>query len=150
VQKILLDTSVVLAALIKNHIHFKAAFAWIHAIQQNKYAGYVSSHTLAELYSNLSQVYYEPVVPPDMAVDIIEKSVMETLKPVDLSIKDYRLALRRVGKLGLRGGVVYDSIHLQAAIKQDISLLLTINEKDFKRLVGSSEIKIINPLIEKP
>lgn len=60
------------------------------------------------------------------------------------------MALNRVAERGLRGGIVYDSLHLQAALKKKVDLLVTLNVKDFERLIEPGEIEIVNPLSVKP
>jgi len=64
---------------------------------------------------------------------------------VDLSTKDYRNAVKRLADKQLRGGIVYDALHLQAALKKEIPNLVTFNEKDFLRLINDDEIIVHIP-----
>jgi len=49
----LFDTSVIIAASFSNHPHYERAYHWIEKAQNKKIQAFVSSHCLAELYSNL-------------------------------------------------------------------------------------------------
>ena len=54
---------------------------------------------------------------------------------VDLTRSDYEAALRRRADLSLVSAVIYDALHVQAAIKIGATIIYTDNLKDFTRLV---------------
>ncbi|MGB3765295.1 MAG: hypothetical protein WA947_01955 [Phormidesmis sp.] len=60
--------------------------------------------------------------------------LLEYLKAVDLSAEDYRKAIARLTSLQLAGGVMYDAVIAQAALKAGVDQLITLNPKDFLRL----------------
>jgi predicted nucleic acid-binding protein len=55
-MKVFLDTSVLVAAVIKQHIAHDRAFALLDQVQNNKNEGIISAHTLAEMYVVLTKL----------------------------------------------------------------------------------------------
>ena len=145
-KRYLFDTSVILAAILAGHKHFNQAFDWIKAVSKGKIQGFVSHHCLAEVYSNLSGLYQNPVIPTKTCQSLIFDSLLKNFTAIDLSTKDYKLAIIRSVDKNLRNGIIYDAIHLQAALKKDCQAVLTFNVKDFKNLIKEDDhIKIISP-----
>lgn len=149
-KKVLLDTSVITASIFEEHEHFYHAFPWIEAVKTKKIEGYVSTHTLAEIYSNSTSLPYQSVVIPSIARQIIEEEILPSFRPIALSRGDYLKAIKRVADLSFRGGIVCDSLHIQAALKKKLGCLVTFNAKHFNRLVKPNELRIINPADESP
>lgn len=56
---------------------------------------------------------------------------------VDLTRADYEAALQRCAAKNLVSGVIYDALHLQAALKSGAEVLYTANLRDFQRLVDA-------------
>ena len=119
-------------------------------MERKNCTGFISAHCIAELYSVLSRYHHDPILSPKLCMRIIHESVLSRFKPIDLSIKDYRLAMNRVAIRELRGGILYDSLHLQAAVKKSIGALVTLNVKDYTRLIEPDELEIVNPLTKGP
>ena len=59
-----------------------------------------------------------------------------------LTPKDYKNAVSGVTELHLSGGILYDALHLEAAIKSGAKKLITLNHEHFERL-SSGKIKIL-------
>lgn len=97
------------------------------------YQGYLSTHSLAELYAVATRLPSPIGVSPEGTKAII-LDLLEYLVPVELSASDYRQAIARVASLNLAGGVMYDAIIAQAALKVNVDRLITLNAKDFLRL----------------
>jgi len=57
-----------------------------------------------------------------------------TFTVIELNKNDYKKALERCARLNLLSGVIYDALHLQAAIKAEADALYTSNLRDFQRL----------------
>ena len=70
---------------------------------------------------------------PDEAGALIG-DLMTYLKPVPLDVNDYQQAISRLTALRLAGGVMFDAIIAQAALKTGVEHLITLNAKDFVRL----------------
>ncbi|MEM6396628.1 MAG: hypothetical protein AAF741_09790 [Bacteroidota bacterium] len=60
--------------------------------------------------------------------------ISKLVQTVDLNAFDYQLALKRCAEKRLVSGVIYDALHLQAAIKAEVDAFYTANVKDFERL----------------
>ena len=60
-MKALFDTSVLVAAFEVSHPRHGVCLPWLQRVQASEIDGYLSTHTLAELYSVLSRL---PVKPP--------------------------------------------------------------------------------------
>lgn len=149
-KKILFDTSALLAGTLENHIHFKGGVQWIDAVREKRIRGYVSTHSVAEFFRHLSSWHFEPHISPLLALNLVEKSLMTTFDTIDLTRRDYLLAIKRVTERSLRGAIIYDSLHVQSALKMKINGLVTLNTKDFIRLVGTDELTVIDIASQKP
>jgi predicted nucleic acid-binding protein len=131
--KVLFDTSVLVAASIPEHPHHSHAFLWLQRIQQNQDEGFVSTHTVAELYSILTRFPRTPRINPSTVQQLITHNLRNFTK-VELTFQDYQEVIERMVRLNLTGGTIFDTLIAQAAIKAKVSILLTLNTKDFNRL----------------
>ncbi len=59
-MKILLDTSVLAAAIIEAHPAYETAFPWLQKVKNKKAAGVVAAHSIAELYAILTTLGSQP------------------------------------------------------------------------------------------
>lgn len=133
---ILLDTSVIIAALIHDHIHHEPARRLLKSIIAGKQKASLSQHSMAELYGILSTYPTNPRLNPETALSLIKENVLDHMEIIGLEPKDYRAVLDRAVSLQLRGGVIYDALVLQAALKKGIPTLYTFDVSDFSRLEG--------------
>jgi predicted nucleic acid-binding protein len=133
VAVILLDTSVLVAALVASHKFHEPSLKLFQAVKKGRMKGSLCIHSLAELYSSLTNYPSEPRLSPEAAESMILENIFSDFQIIDLSPTDYRAAVKRVKDLKLRGGAVYDSLILQAAIKKKAEALYTWNRTDFVR-----------------
>jgi predicted nucleic acid-binding protein len=138
--KILFDTSVLVAALLTNHSKHSQAFPSLEAVQRRENQGYISAHSLAELYSVLTRLPEPLRVSPDEAQALIV-DLSGYLAVVSLQSEDYKAAISQMVALKLPGGGIFDALIAQAALKAKVNHLLTLNAKDFTRL--SEEIALL-------
>lgn len=127
------DTSVLFPALHTahpNHLICKKAFEL--AIKEGEILC-LTMHVYAELFANLTRFPRGDKIHPKVAADTIIK-LGKSVTSIDLNKSDYEQALLRCGRLGLSSGIIYDALHLQAAIKGKVDILLTANLKDFEKL----------------
>lgn len=132
-MRILFDTSVLVAALVKQHQSHEACLARLLDVQNGSHQGLISTHSLAELYSVLTRLPYRPQIRPEQA----QRLMMENLKDVEkvpLNSVDYEQAIALMVRLNLPGGGIFDTIIAQAALKANADALLTLNPKHFVRL----------------
>jgi predicted nucleic acid-binding protein len=101
-------------------------------VQSGQIHGYISTHGLAESYSVLTRL----PIKPKPSVEQIAESLFDLLnyfETISLFKNDYRTVIQRLSNLNLPGGVIFDALHAQAALKSNVDVLLTLNPKDFNR-----------------
>jgi len=141
----LFDTSVLIAAILEKHPNHEKAFRWLKAASNGKIGFYISSHTLAELYSVLTGMPSSPRISPSQAKILIERNT-QSARIIDLNEKDYRTVITILVELNISGGVIYDALSAYAARKAKVDNILTFNENDFKRFELIHDFpKIITP-----
>jgi predicted nucleic acid-binding protein len=143
--KVLYDTSVLIAALLVEHTSHALAFPLLELARQGEFQGYLSTHSLAELYSAMTRLPQPLRVFPAEAVAILV-DLIEYLEPVPLVAEDYQEAIARMANLQLTGGGVFDAAIAQAALKASVDRLLTLNPRDFIRL--GNEIAVLVEVAE--
>jgi len=75
--RILLDTSVLVAAMLVTHPAHHRAIAWLQRIRQGSDTGPVSAHSLAELYAVLTRLPVQPRFTPEVARQMIATNVLD-------------------------------------------------------------------------
>lgn len=131
-MKVLFDTSVLIAALLVNHPNHAVSFPMLEMAQCQDIKGYISTHSLAELYSVMTRLPQPLRIPPDRA-QIMIADLMGYLEAVPLLAEDYQQAIAQMVALKLIGGSVFDRLIAQAALKAEVDCILTLNSKDFLR-----------------
>lgn len=131
--KALFDTSILVAAALPEHPNYTQALQWLQRVHNNEVEGFISTHTIAELYSVLTRLPRNPRISPITAQQLIAGNLILFTKVV-LTFEDYQAVLSRMVSLNLPGGGIYDALIAQAAIKAQVALLLTLNPNDFIRL----------------
>ena len=135
------DTSILLPALIgahPNHLLAKSLF------NKSIKAGEIvclNLHVYAELYANLTRFRQTKKIPPNVAARAL-KDLSKVVTTIGLDEIDYQLAIDRCARLKLVSGVIYDALHVQAAIKADVDTLYTMNLRDFTRLADDVSFDI--------
>ena len=144
-MNILLDTSVLIAAIIRVHPMHERAVRWLKRVNLQTDTGIVSAHTLAELYAILTRLPIQSRISPDLARRLIHENVLTTCQIIPLTQADYEAIIERLAKQGLVGGVTYDALILHAATKAPVDLIVTLNEKDFSRIDPNLADRITTP-----
>jgi predicted nucleic acid-binding protein len=133
---------VLVAALIVEHPNHESAFSQLKLARQGEVKGYLSTHTLAELYAVMTRLPQPLPVLPSQAQTLIA-DLLHYLTPVALLPEEYQSAIARMTKFQLTGGGIFDALIAQAALKIRADRLITFNPKDFIRL-GEEVATIIN------
>ena len=141
-MKVLLDSSVLVAALLTDHVHHGAAHAWLNQAKLGTFDYLVSGHSLAEVYSVLTRLPRTPPLRPADAARLLQENV----QIVTLSASDYVDLLQDLSQRGIGGGAVYDAIIAKAAELAQVDQLLTLNEVHFHRVWPAGSSKIVSPL----
>jgi len=144
-MRILLDTSVLVAAMVEAHPAHLQALPWLQKAKDSTYTGLVAAHSLAELYAILTTLPVHPRIHPAVAQQLIKSNVLGKFEIVPLSGEDYTAVIDHLADLGIIGGATYDGLILHAASKADVDQVVTLNEKDFCRVYPALADKIISP-----
>jgi len=144
-MKILFDTSVLVAALVELHPNHKHAFPWLLNVKRGKHIGFISIHSLAELYAILTTIPIHRKAETNEIWTLISNSVLQYFQIVELSKSDYQQILQLLSKNELRGGIIYDAVIAHAAYKAKVDKLLTFNIKHFKKAYP-----LIAHIVEEP
>jgi predicted nucleic acid-binding protein len=70
--KILLDTSVLIAAMVEAHPAHDRALPWLKRVNRGPDHGFVAAHSLAEVYSILTTLPVQPKISPNDAHQLIQ------------------------------------------------------------------------------
>jgi predicted nucleic acid-binding protein len=143
--RVFFDTSVLVAAFVESHPAHKVSLKRLNKVRAGADTFIIGGHTLAELYAVLTRLPVRPSIGSALARRLIEENTRDAEVSV-LSAKDYLRVLAHMDENGLRGGVVYDALLFRAACKAKADFLITLNEKDFRRI----QVTENRPLIESP
>jgi predicted nucleic acid-binding protein len=134
-----LDASVLVAAVIEAEPNHAAA---LQLLGRKKLS--VWTHGLAEVYATLTGGRLGIRVSPAVASRLIAP-LADKLQLVELAGSDIVTAIAATEEAGVRGGALYDYLHLIAARKVSATTLFTLNVRHFAALARSGD-----PLIELP
>lgn len=123
----LLDTSVVLASLDADEPHHAACDKLLAAGGHKLYL-----HGLAEIFSILTGGRQGRRLRARAAQGLIEDSVLPFVQLCALSGRDVLAALAECEARGVRGGAIYDFLHLCAARKAGIARIITLDVRSFQ------------------
>lgn len=144
-MKVLLDTSVLVAAMIEAHPAHEKSLLWLQRIKQGSDSGLVSAHSVAELYAILTTLPMKPRISPLVAYNLIQRNVFDLCEVLPLSAEDYSAVIKHLSEEGITGGVTYDAVILYAAITGKADRVVTLNEGDFRRIYPQMAEQIVSP-----
>ncbi|MBM3234919.1 type II toxin-antitoxin system VapC family toxin [Candidatus Poribacteria bacterium] len=144
-MKMLLDTSVLVAAMVESHPMHERAFPWLQRIKDGTDVGLVAAHSIAELYAILTTLPVQPRISPAISKPLIRHNVLEICEVVSLSGEDDAAIIEHLSEASIVGGVTYDALILYVALKVDVDYVITLNEKDFRRIYPNLADKVISP-----
>lgn len=144
-MRILLDTSVLVAGMVESHPSHEQALPWLRRVKAGADSGVVAAHSLAEVYAILTTLPLQPRISPMEARRLIERNVLSVCEVVPLSEMDYADVVSHLASTGIRGGATYDALILHTATKMEIEKIMTLNERDFRRVYPSLSDKIAAP-----
>lgn len=85
-------------------------------------------------------------MPAQDAWQLIHQQILPIATIVELQVPDYQNCLARLAGEGHRGGIIYDALIVQAALKAKVDKLLTLNDKHFQRVWPDHTDEVISPL----
>ncbi len=114
--------------MVEEEAHHARAF---EALVESR-DGFTSTHALAELFATLTSGRLDIQLAPEEAEELVEANVAGRLRVLELTLNDYRAAMKASRKVGARGGAIYDLLHLQAARRGKAERIITINVRHFQ------------------
>lgn len=144
-MKVLLDTSVLVAAMVESHPAHEKSLSWLQRIKKGSDTGLVSAHSVAELYAILTTLPMKPHISPIVAYGLIKHNVFDLCEVLPLSTEDYNAVIKHLSAGGVTGGVTYDAVILYVAIKGKADCVVTLNEGDFRRIYPEIAEQIVTP-----
>ena len=145
-MNIFFDSTVLVAASSENHPHHVQAFAALKKVASGQDIGFISVHSIAEVYAALTRLPVNPRIHPVEAARIVTDNLMPHFKAVPIDKEDYMEALRVVRDGGWVGAKIYDALILRCAAKSNVDRIYTFNLRDFMLLAPQAlQSKICSP-----
>lgn len=86
-----------------------------------------------------------PRIRPDQALHLIEESILKHFKIYEFKKEDYISVLKNSSLHSIKGGTVYDALHILAAQKMKANIVLTLNLKNFLSIWSEGKKILKNP-----
>jgi predicted nucleic acid-binding protein len=132
-----LDTSVLLASLDPDEPNHAACDELVASGGHGVYV-----HALAETFSILTGGKQGRRLSAALAARLIQDSVLPYVRPEVLSGPEVMLALSECESRGVRGGAIYDWLHLAAARHAGAEALVTLDQRDFLSIARPGDPRI--------
>jgi predicted nucleic acid-binding protein len=136
------DTSVLVAAFWRAHVHHEASINRLAAANKERSA--CGLHTLAEVYATMSTLPVKPVIPSEQVLLFVEE-VQSKLTLISLDGNEYTETIRDAAEHGVVGGRIYDALLLRCAAKCGAESIYTLNLKHFRAIAGALVERIKTP-----
>ena len=135
-----LDTSVLLASLDSEEASHAACD---ELLAQGGH--HIYSHALPEAFSILTGGRKGRRFSADAVAELIDESLLPYVAVQVLTVRELMAALKAAQSRGVRGGAVYDWLHLAAARKARAEVFFTLNLRDFQALARPGDPAIQSP-----
>lgn len=140
-MRALCDSSVLIAALLPSEDHHEACAAMLNGADTIL----VQVHALNETFATLTGGSLGFRVDADLTARVIRERIVACANLIVLNSEDVTDALAEARAHGVRGGAVYDYMHLGAARKGEADVLYTLNLADFQALRREGDPEIRRP-----
>ncbi len=131
---IFFDTSVLVASAIDVHRHFGPASAAVGRVAAGNDKGWISQHSIAEIYAVLTRLPVVPRIHPLEAATIIRDNFLRNFAVVGIEKKDYLAVVEAVSQSGWPGGKIYGALLLRCAEKCRAQKIYTLNVRDLQQM----------------
>ena len=128
------DSSVLVAALLKQLPHHAVAFPYLKAAHEGAIRAHLTTHALAELFATLSALPLKPRLSPTDVQRLLNSSILPHFTIIPLDAEIYKDAILLTATQHLASGAIYDALHILGARSVECQQLLTLNLKHFKAL----------------
>jgi len=135
-----IDTSVLVAAMVATEAHHAKCAALL-----NRKGTGIYTHGLAETFSTLTGGKKPFRMPAVLAAALIEEDYLPDLTTTSLTSAEMLRAMREAESRGVRGGAIFDYLHLVAARKAKAARLYTLNLSHFRAFHRPGDPEIVHP-----
>lgn len=139
-MKAAVDSSILVAALHAQQAHHEACFDLLDGRDL-----WMLSHAVTETFSSLTGGRLGQRLPASVVARALKESILPTLGSIVLDAAEIVTALEEAERRGVRGGAVYDFLHLVAARKAGASKFYTLNTSDFASIHRPGDPDIVHP-----
>jgi predicted nucleic acid-binding protein len=129
--KYFFDTSVLVAAVLAQHVHHEASLAAY--LKADKHHAGCAAHSLAEVYATLTRLPGRHRVECEAALLLLDE-IRKRMAVVTLDEQDYYGAISSAAMEGITGGTIYDALLAHCALKSNTATIYTWNVEHFRRL----------------
>lgn len=137
------DTSVMIAAICSWHEHHHRATEELERRLRRGDTLILAAPALVEAYSVLTRLPAPHRLSPTDAATILQVNFLTGTRIVALEGKDYRGLLKQASLQDVSGGRMYDWVIAVCARKARVSVLLTLNVRDFLLFsLGQIEVRV--------
>jgi predicted nucleic acid-binding protein len=133
-MNIFFDTSILVASCVHTHSHFVQADTAVTRVLEGRDRGFLSMHSIAEMFSALTQLPVQPRIRPTEASQIIASTVLDHFQTIPLTEPDYLEAMETMMNGGWSGAKIYDALLLSSAEKSGAERIYTFNLAGFRLL----------------
>lgn len=135
-MEIFFDTSVLVAACEQAHPHHARAWPALRRVAAGTDKGFISVHSIAEVYAALTRLPVRPRIQPLEAARIITDDILPHFEVVPIGKEDYVAVLNLVGNGGWSGAKICDALLLQSAARCSVDRIYSFNLADFRQLAA--------------
>ena len=141
-MKAFFDTSVLVATFLGDHEHHEPSIGAL--LRHEKEEICCGIHSLAEVYATMTRLPGAHRVSPSDAMLFLE-TIRERMTVIALDESGYMDAIQAAAGSGATGGLVYDALLAQCAIKAKAESILSWNVRHFQRAASGHAEKIKTP-----
>jgi predicted nucleic acid-binding protein len=138
------DSSCMVAILVDFHFGHQAAAAEYGARLGRGEIMAVAAHSLAETFAVLTRSPTPVRFSTERALSAIDRAFLTRGEIVALETSEYVAALRAAVTSGVSGGQIYDALIAACARKAHVDVLMTYNDRHFRRFEGDG-LRILVP-----
>jgi predicted nucleic acid-binding protein len=106
---------------------------------------FVFAHSLVETFSTLTGGRLGFRMPSAEAANLLRRQIAPKLRIVSLEANELLKAFEEADARGVRGGAIYDYLHLVAARKAGAQQFFTLNQGDFLAFHRPGDPEILSP-----
>ncbi len=140
-MRILCDSSVLIAASLSQENHHEECKALLEGTETI----FIHVHALNEVFATMTGGSLGFRVDADLTARLLKEKIAAHAGVIILDSEEVITALAKARAHGVRGGAVYDYMHLVAARKAGVEVLYTLNIADFQSLRREGDPEVRRP-----